>query len=390
VQIKAVIPLSAKRGWYVDDLVEAIERHSNLTLGRKGQPLPTYFVGVTNVGKSSVINAIAHKLYVPQPPHPTSKKQWFTYTDDKTGAEKISYRWDTEKHLNMTEMVESRARRTKEQTALMTTSPLPGTTINAVAVRVTLNKGDAGRCFLFDTPGLYPHWQLSSPLSIAQMSKALIRHYRNPDCYVLRAGSTIFIAGVAAIDVVKAPAQVMFGLYTSESTKSTICGTDAADAFWAENVGGALSPPGSPQQLQDLRLTVKRTYLFECFQRHRKNPKADIYVCGIGWVSFFSSEPGDIVLAVRTLPGIVHGVRQPLRMRDMHMFRPWPKLPLSATTRDPKPAVQTLVKLTSGPFDPAAPAVTPVVKTRPLDVAGASSAPFDFIVEQLKQQGKLP
>ena len=58
---------------------------------------------------------------------------------------------------------------------------------------------------------------------------------------------------------------------------------------------------------------------------HEINSDID-YVCGIGWGSFFSYEAGDVVLSVRTLPGIVHGVRQPLRVRDLHMFRPWPKI----------------------------------------------------------------
>ncbi|RHW71807.1 50S ribosome-binding GTPase [Trypanosoma brucei equiperdum] len=328
-QIKDVIPLSAKRGWNVEALIAAVEEASNLNLRRPTKPIPTYFVGVANVGKSSVINAIAHKLYVPLPPHPESRKVYCT-KKAPDGSESVFWRWYTPPNVNQAEMIDIPSRHDKKASKLVTTSSLPGTTVDAVAVRVSLSKGaEKGRAHLFDTPGLLPHWHRHSPLTLLQMRRTLIRKFRNPQCFILVPGNTLFLGGLCAVDVVKGTSRgMLFMVYTSQKVRNAIINTDRSDEFWREQLGRALDPPGSVEQVGDLRLTESRSYLFECYQRNRKRPKADIYFCGLGWVAFCVNEPADVVLRVRTLPGVVHGVREPLRYKDLLAFKGWPKLHL--------------------------------------------------------------
>lgn len=482
-QIKSVVPVSARTGWGIDDLILQIERTANLTLARPGPPLPTYFVGVSNVGKSSVINAIAHRLYVPQPPHPTAKKVYFTLQDKRTGREKIQHKWVCESKLHSAEMQIMPSTRSKRTTALMTTSSLPGTTINAVAVRIALagrakengvaapasttddgennNKNNrstpsssssssspyrAGyskatqHAFLFDTPGLHPIWQETSPLHLRDQVRSLIRKRRNPDATNLRQGDTLFFTGCAAIDVVKAPdeTEIMFFAYCSERSTTAFCETEQSDAYWREHAGMQLAPPMSRASLfEDDRqqeqghdeqdhessppigaagLCVKRSYLFECYANHRKRPKADIYFCGLGWVSFFVSKPCDVVLRVRTLPGIVHGVRRPIRKLDMRPFRPWPKLmpgKSSVTSRNIQAKrIDTVIELENKPdeVDLSKPPILPVYRPEPVAATThvmssssssssapenkpkamkASNLPFDYILSELRKQNKL-
>eukprot|EP00796_Vickermania_ingenoplastis_P005838 gene5838-4163_t len=383
-QIKEVIPVSAKRGWNIDQLLASMEDHANLNLRRSHPPRPTYFVGAANVGKSSVINALAHYLYIPQPPHPESKKVYMMRTDPKTGEESVWWRWYTPPNVNRAEMIDIPSRHDKKASKLLTVSSLPGTTVavNAVKLSLTGNQGkgsSAGEdpdCFLFDTPGVLPHWHATSPLTLLQMRRLLIRKFRHPHCFRMVPGNTLLLAGLAAIDVVKGCGNgMLFMVYTSHKAQHAIVETALADAYWCENLGKRIGPPDAYDQLireDDLDggegdrgrlapapgaclLTESKTYLFECYARHRRRPVADVYVCGLGWVSFCVAEPADVVLRVRTLPGVVHGVRRPLRYNDLRPHRFWPKLRREFTHKgidtstDPNAtSIATVVQLVAG------------------------------------------
>ncbi|EPY28681.1 hypothetical protein STCU_04934 [Strigomonas culicis] len=421
-QIRQVVPISAKRGWNIDKLIAAVEDAANYNLRRPHQPLPTYFAGVANVGKSSVINAFAHYLYVPQPPHPKSTKVYYTKTDPQTRKEVVLWRWYTPPDVNRAEMFDLPAHHDKKASKLLTTSSLPGTTVAVNAVRLALTRGrgaDGGEAFLYDTPGLLPHWHRASPLTLLQMRRTLMRRYRNPQCFILVPGHTLFLGGLAAVDVVKGPAQgLLFLVYTSHKVRNGIVRTAAADQFWAEQLGKQLEPPGSYEQLAAgcadgtaPSLSVSRSYLFECYHKHRRRPKADLYVCGLGWVAFCVAEASDVVLRVRTLPGVVHGVREPLRYNDLRAYRAWPRLRRTATSKSLDDAargmddesVNTVVQLTAGASADATAAppeeeaqgaaggghFTTVGKARHPHHAAAADAPLGALLEELQHSGKL-
>ncbi|KAG5498598.1 hypothetical protein JKF63_02884 [Porcisia hertigi] len=443
-QIKRVVPLSAKRGWGITQLISTIEDAANLNLRRPHKPLPTYFVGTANVGKSSVINAMAHALYVPQPPHPESRKVYYTKTDAH-GKEAVFWRWYTPPNVNQAEMIDIRGRHDKRASKLMTVSSLPGTTVAVNAVRLSLGSSAhavakqkqqerrqsigatapgnvdelAGtQTYIYDTPGLLPHWHKRSPLTLLQMRRTLIRKFRNPQCFLLLPGHTLFLGGLAAIDVVRGPPRgLLFLVYTSQKVRNAIVNTVQSDTFWLEQLGKALDPPGSYEQLLPLddfnsaagspRLSEIRSYLFECYGRHRRRPKADVYVCGLGWTSFCVSEPADVVLRVRTLPGVVHGVREPLRFKDLRARRSWPMLKRRFTAKGIEDmesdvdgdSINTVVRLISEPLIPTPPAsaddgaaeasVHTIERAAHPRNQSASSAPFAALKEDLHASGRL-
>lgn len=444
-QIKRVVPLSAKRGWGIPNLIRDIEELANLNLRRPHKPLPTYFVGVANVGKSSVINAMAHALYMPQQPHPASRKVYYTKTNAE-GKEAVFWRWYTPPNVNQAEMIDIRGRHDKRASKLMTVSSLPGTTVAVNAVRFSLGSkspspppmtaspsspaansdASAGaQTYLYDTPGLLPHWHQRSPLTLLQMRRTLIRKYRNPQCFLLIPGHTLFLGGLAAIDVVRGPPRgLLFLVYTSHKVRNAIVNTAQSDTFWQEQLGRALDPPGSYEQLLPLddlsaaagapRLSETKSYLFECYGRHTRRPKADVYVCGLGWASFCVGEAADVVLRVRTLPGVVHGVREPLRFKDLRGRRAWPKLKRRFTSKGihdmesdvDSDSISTVVRLVSGPVsstndesDTAAASADSdklsgmstrtVEKTAHQRHQSSSSAPFAALKEDLHATGKL-
>nr|CCD12971.1 unnamed protein product [Trypanosoma congolense IL3000] len=412
-QIRDVVPISAKRGWNIETLISAVEEASNLNLRRPTKPMPTYFVGVANVGKSSVINAIAHKLYVPLPPHPESRKVYYTKRAED-GKESVFWRWYTPPNVNQAEMIDIPSRHDKKASKLLTTSSLPGTTVDAVAVRVSLVRGsNKDRAYLFDTPGLLPHWHRHSPLTLLQMRRTLIRKFRNPQCFILVPGNTLLLGGLCAIDIVKGTSRgMLFMVYTSQKVRNAIINTDQSDEFWSSQLGKALDPPGSLEQLGDLRLTESKSYLFECYKRNSRRPKADIYVCGLGWVAFCVNEPADVVLRVRTIPGVIHGIREPLRYKDLLAFKGWPKLRRRFTSagipnggEDDDSSIATVVRLTAGGRggdwgvsssssgstvhdDTNGPVARVVHKTVLPKPTTASSAAFDDALEELGMAGQ--
>jgi ribosome biogenesis GTPase A len=394
-QIADVIPVSANRGWNMDKLLSSIERHSNLNLRHNFKPLKTYFVGVANVGKSSLINALAHHLFVPQPPHPESKKVYYLHTNKDTQKQSVHWRWYTPPNVNRAEMIDIPSRRDKKASKLMTVSSLPGTTVAANAVRVSLTGNDGADTYFFDTPGLFPHWHQSSPLTLYEMRRTLIRRYRNPECYVLLPGHTLFLGGLAAVDVVRGtPRGLLMLVYTSAKVQNAIVNTEISDDFWAEHLGTKVAPPGSLEQLGDLRLTESKSYLFECFGRHRMRPKADVYVCGLGWVAFCTGEPCDVVIRVRTLPGVVHGVREPLRPKDLRGWNRWPRLTnrYKSKAGDGDDSVNTVIRLTAREVTPADETSDPlkmVARTTHEKHTAAAVAPFADVMAELERHGKL-
>lgn len=390
-QILDVIPISARNNWNIDTLVERIEEASNLNLSRPQKPLETYFVGVANVGKSSVINAISHQLFVPQPPHPSSKKVYYTLKDDK-GMERVMWRWYTPPNVNRAEMNEVKATRKKENSKLLTVSSLPGTTVACNAVKISLHGGNSDKeeTFLYDTPGLFPHWHQSSPLTLYQMRRCLIRKFRNPECYIIQPGHTLCFGGVAALDVVKGKQSgLLMMVYSSQKTTHGVCETEKADEYWAEQLGKKLQPPGSLEDVGDLRLSVSKSYFFECFGRHRLHPKADIYICGVGWVAFCVGDASDVVIRVRTLPGIVHGVRDPLRKNDLRAWRRWPKLSSRYRTSGIPKQLDTVIRLTAKELEPGEEPMKLIERAKHPRHTVGSVTPFDDIVTELKSHGKL-
>lgn len=393
-QIVDVVPVSANRGWNMENLLTTIESASNLNLRRNHKPLKTYFVGVANVGKSSLINALAHHLFVPQPPHPESTKVYYTHTN-KAGKESVHWRWYTPPSVHRAETINIPSRRQKDASKLMTVSSLPGTTVAANAVRISLTGNDGSDTFFFDTPGLFPHWHESSPLTLHEMRRTLIRKYRNAECYVLLPGHSLFLGGLAVIDVVRGtPRGLLMMTYTSSKVRNAVINTEASDEFWAEHLGTLLTPPGSLEQIGDLRLTESKSYLFECFGRHRLRPKADLYVCGLGWVSFCVGQPCDVVLRVRTLPGVVHGVRDPLRYNDLRGWNRWPKLTnrYKAKKEGKDNSVDKVIRLTSREVSPAEAASEPlklVERAQHDKHTAAAAEPFADIMTELERHGKL-
>ena len=185
---------SAKSKLAIKELIASIERL------RKGRDV--YVVGVTNVGKSTLINAIIQEL-----------------TGDKD---------------------------------LITTSRFPGTTLDKI--EIPLDDGS----FLFDTPGIVHRDQMAHYLSAQSLQYVSPKKEIKPKTYQLQADQTLFLSGLARFDVVSGPKQG-YTAYLDNQLKIHRTKLEGADQFYEKHMGNLLAPP-TAEELSRFPDLVKHSY----------------------------------------------------------------------------------------------------------------------------------
>ena len=180
----ATLLTSAKKG-HVEDLLATIEEY------REGRDV--YVVGVTNTGKSTLINQIIRHL---------------------TGEQDV-----------------------------ITTSRFPGTTLDRIEIPLADGKS------LIDTPGIIHHHQMAHYINKADLNLVAPTKPIRPTVYQLNPGQTIFLAGLARFDFL-AGKRSGFTVYADNQLLLHRTKLENADAFYAKHVGDLLQPP-RPADLAD-------------------------------------------------------------------------------------------------------------------------------------------
>lgn len=182
--------VSAKKNHAIEGLLNLIEEH------RRGEDV--YFVGVTNVGKSTLINQIIKQ---------------------RTGV-----------------------------SDLITTSRFPGTTLDRI--EIPLDDGHA----LIDTPGIIHAEQMAHVLPADDLKLVAPQREIKPRTYQLMAGQTIFLGGIARFDYLRGP-RAGLTAYFDNNLQLHRTKLAHATAFYQKHRGGLLVPPhaGELDQLPPLK-----------------------------------------------------------------------------------------------------------------------------------------
>lgn len=173
-----VLLTSAKQRGELDTLLEMIEKYRN---GRD-----VYIVGVTNVGKSTLVNQIIHQ--------------------------------------------------TAEVQNLITTSKFPGTTLDKI--EIPLEDGHS----LIDTPGIIHHHQMAHYLGAKDLQIIAPQKEIKPKTYQLNPGQTLFLGGLARFDFIKGE-KSSFTVFVSNDLLVHRTKLEKADQFYEKHVGELLQPP---------------------------------------------------------------------------------------------------------------------------------------------------
>lgn len=171
--------VSAKKNHQIPSLLELIEKHR----GKRD----VYVVGVTNVGKSTLINQIIRQT---------------------TGVQE-----------------------------LITTSRFPGTTLDKIEIPL-----DDGKQ-LVDTPGIIHPDQMAHVLPADALKYVAPQKEIKPRTFQLNEQQTIFLGGVARFDYVRGDRNGIVA-YFDNNLNLHRTKLENANAFYDKHVGGLLTPPG--------------------------------------------------------------------------------------------------------------------------------------------------
>lgn len=202
---------SAKKGNSIDDLLALIEKY------RRGRDV--YVVGVTNVGKSTLINRIIA---------------------NNTGLKD-----------------------------LITTSRFPGTTLDKI--EIPLDDGQK----MVDTPGIIHPEQMAHVLSGDDLKLVSPQKEIRPKGYQLGNGQTLFLGGVARLDIIDA-LKPTGTVYVDNNLPLHRTKTENAENFYAKHVGELITPP-TGDAVKDFPPLVRHEF--------KTTAVTDIVFEGLGWVT---------------------------------------------------------------------------------------------------------
>lgn len=222
-RVDAIHVVSSKKGYYLDDLMNTIDYLRN---GRD-----VYFMGCANVGKSSLINALLKRF-------------------------------------------------TKSETDLISTSPVPGTTLNSIKIPFFIDN----KAFI-DTPGLINENNILNKIMPESYDKILPNAEIKPQTFQLKPGNTIFMGALAQITLLEGDG-VSLTCYFSSNIVIHRRKAEGSLEFLNKHGGEILTPP-----TREEFLTIE--YDEKAFDVS-KNKKEDIVISGLGFVAI--NKPAKILI----------------------------------------------------------------------------------------------
>lgn len=152
---------------------------------------------------------------------------------------------------------------------VITTSNHPGTTLDLIKIALTDDYS------IIDTPGIIKKSQLGHYLNREDMMKVLPNKPIKPKTYQLNSGQTIFLAGLGRIDLISSSQdKTAFTFYVSNDLYIHRTKTQRAEELYQEHLGEMLAPP-SKDSLEDFPELLAREY--------KLNENNDINISGLGW-----------------------------------------------------------------------------------------------------------
>ncbi|EHD58926.1 hypothetical protein SPAR70_1728 [Streptococcus pneumoniae GA41410] len=178
-----VVLTSAQNKHAIKEVIDKIEHY------RKGRDV--YVVGVTNVGKSTLINAIIQEI---------------------TGDQNV-----------------------------ITTSRFPGTTLDKI--EIPLDDGS----YIYDTPGIIHRHQMAHYLTAKNLKYVSPKKEIKPKTYQLNPEQTLFLGGLGRFDFIAGEKQGFTAFFDNE-LKLHRSKLEGASAFYDKHLGTLLTPPNSKEK----------------------------------------------------------------------------------------------------------------------------------------------
>ncbi|XP_050357336.1 nitric oxide-associated protein 1 [Nymphalis io] len=307
--IKYVALISAKTGYGVEDLISAMFK---LWL-YKGD---VFLVGCTNVGKSSLFNVLLQsdycKVHAVDIVKRATVSRWpgttlnlLKFPINRPSGWKIRER-STRLQSNA-KLLKTENEIRRQQLSGKNISEAPslighiGRTFNEYQVfsdniaekRQPLEVLDERHelfkksKWFYDTPGVIHPDQVLSLLSTEELLLTIPKKLIRPQTYYLHKGSTLFIGGLARVDLFDCTDPCRFTIFCSENLPITVVKTEEADEIYNNFVGTELFavPTGDSERLKNWPGLQKK---HDNIQFTGEGPKlccGDIVLSSVSWVS---------------------------------------------------------------------------------------------------------
>lgn len=199
---------------------------------------------------------------------------------------------------------------------LPTEEPKPIMGINPSHEQYSLSK------WCYDTPGTVQPEQLINLLTHDELMKVLPRQLLRPRTFCLQPGHSIFLAGLARLDLLYSPKSVRFTVFRSEWLPLTITKTVDAASTYSRYLGSSLLgvPSEGEERLKcwpPLQPVNLRTHC-----HNKLESCADVVLSSAGWVSLTGFTEQQVIELRAWTPG----------GRGIHLRDP-PLLPLAVNLR---------------------------------------------------------
>ncbi|XP_053601970.1 nitric oxide-associated protein 1 [Plodia interpunctella] len=307
--IKYIGLISAKTGYGVEDLISAMFK----TWLYKGD---VFLVGCTNVGKSSLFNALLQsdycKVHAVDLVQRATVSRWpgttlhlLKFPINRPSGWKIyerTRRLKSERKLMKVEKEIRKAqlegRPNREPPTLMGhigrsfSEEYLETTDVAEKLRKLMTIDEkhfifANSKWFYDTPGVIHPDQVLSLLSTEELLLTLPKNTIKPQTYYLQSGLTMFIAGLARVDILYTEDPCRLTVFCSESLPITVVKTEDADEIYEAFVGTELFavPSGGAERLKNWPGLQKGNDDFEFVGEGPKFCCGDVVLSSAAWVS---------------------------------------------------------------------------------------------------------
>jgi ribosome biogenesis GTPase A len=231
-----------------------------------------YVVGAANAGKSTLLN----KILRPDKNKPVPKR---------------------------------RAGNQNARRGSITTSPLPGTTLKFIQVKL-----EGGRN-LYDTPGLLVPGTITQLLTPEELKMVVPTNKVEPITFRIEPGKCVLVGGLAKVEVMEDSKPFMFTFFVANSVKLHPTDTSRATEFIQKHAGEMLTPPLAPGPERIAELGEFEEHILDIQGMGWKEAAADISLTGLGWVAV--TGPGDAKIKISVPKGIGVLVRPPLMPFDV-------------------------------------------------------------------------
>ncbi|XP_063907753.1 nitric oxide-associated protein 1 [Zophobas morio] len=323
--IKDIVLISAKTGYGIEDLITKLN-----SLKRVNGDV--YIVGCTNVGKSSLFNALLQSDYCKtQAMDLIQRATTSVWPGTTLNLLKFPIRrpegyrqYLRHKRLEILEKIETEEQEFRKQQLKVTKNPKYASLIGHIDVTknpyknmksneevkdmftIRDNKYDKGVTkmginekspefihskWCYDTPGVVQPDQIIHLLTTDELLLTLPKQVILPRTFCVKPNSTLFIGGLSRLDYVNGSSSVRLSVFASNELPITICDTGDAEELYEELLGTDLLkvPTGGADRLAKwpkLEMAKEFTITGINWQRSAN----DIVLSSSGWVALTGKE----------------------------------------------------------------------------------------------------